>query len=158
MKNIMNTLKGMALLAWLWGVWMAIKGVTPQVQVHRGDQPLLPGEALVFQPTLAKLLGGPNEALIVQKVHEWLQHNERNDKRTHFRDGRWWTYNSYEEWQEDHFQHIAVASVKRLFRKLVKAGVLITVQHRQQKGDCRNWYTIDYVALRLMTKESQGVP
>ena len=43
---------------------------------------------LVIQPTLAKLLGSLDEAVILQQIHYWLE------KKTNIKDGRSWVYNS----------------------------------------------------------------
>ena len=105
MNTFMKTMKWAALMAWLWGIWRAVCAVqpAPAAEGHQGDKPLLlDQDVLKVQGQLAAAFG-INEAIIIQKVHEWLMYNERHDKQSHFKDGRWWTYNSYGEWQRDHF-------------------------------------------------------
>lgn len=95
---------------------------------------------LVLQPRLAFLLGGSDEAIILQQVHYWTQKN------MNIRDGYSWVYNSMKEWHKQ-FYWISESSVKRIFTKLEKKGVLITGNYNKAKFDKTKWYRIDYGAL-----------
>ena len=98
---------------------------------------------LVLQPRLAFLLGGSDEAIILQQVHYWTQKN------MNIRDGYSWVYNSMKEWHKQ-FYWISESSVKRIFTKLEKKGVLITGNYNKAKFDKTKWYRIDYAALDEM--------
>lgn len=98
---------------------------------------------LVLQPRLAFLLGGSDEAIILQQVHYWTQKN------MNIRDGFSWVYNSMKEWHKQ-FYWISESSVKRIFTKLEKLGVLITGNYNKAKFDKTKWYRIDYNALDEM--------
>lgn len=98
---------------------------------------------LVLQPRLAFLLGGSDEAIILQQVHYWTQKN------TNIKDGYSWVYNSMKEWHKQ-FYWISESSVKRIFTKLEKKGVLVTGNYNKAKFDKTKWYRIDYGALDEM--------
>lgn len=98
---------------------------------------------LVLQPRLAFLLGGSDEAIILQQVHYWTQ------KKLNIRDEHSWVYNSMKEWHKQ-FYWISESKVKRIFAKLEKAGVLITGNYNKAKFDKTKWYRIDYGALDEM--------
>jgi hypothetical protein len=124
---------------------------------HQGAKPLLPNsQSLIIQPELVCALGNPNKAAIVQKLHEWIEYNRSQNKHTHFIDGKWWAYNSYAEWQSNHFRWIKTCTVKKLFQELVAAGILYAEQQRKDRGDCRLWHAINYAALDALLKDSQG--
>lgn len=53
---------------------------------------------LVVDKHLAKILG-LNEALVLQQINYWLEINKK--KNNNFHDGRYWTYNTLKEWQEE---------------------------------------------------------
>lgn len=95
---------------------------------------------LVIQPGLAFILGGSDEAIILQQIHYWTQKN------MNIRDGYSWVYNSLKAWHKQ-FYWISESSVKRIFTKLEKMGVLITGNYNKAKFDKTKWYRIDYGAL-----------
>ncbi len=92
---------------------------------------------LVIQPTLAKLLGSLDEAVILQQIHYWLE------KKTNIKDGRSWVYNSMTDWQKQ-FPWLSLKTVKRRFKSLEDKGLLITANYNQYKFDRTKWYSIDY--------------
>lgn len=98
---------------------------------------------LVLQPRLAFLLGGSDDAIVLQQVHYWTQKN------INIRDGYSWVYNSMKEWHKQ-FYWISESSVKRIFTKLEKNGILITGNYNKAKFDKTKWYRIDYDALDEM--------
>lgn len=94
---------------------------------------------LVF-PTLAVKLG-LNESLILQQVHYWVQHNKKTNR--NFKDGEYWTFNTYDNWQEQ-FPFFSKSTVVRTIQKLVKDGLLITGNYNKMKMDKTKWYRINY--------------
>ena len=52
---------------------------------------------LVVDKHLAKILG-LNEALVLQQKNYWIEFNKKNNN--NFYDGRYWAYNTINEWQE----------------------------------------------------------
>lgn len=125
--------------------WLGIDRliVKKPAKTHTGAGLLLMGrDALWAQPDLAAALGSSDLAIIVQKIHEWISYNQAENKLSHRRAGKWWTYNSYQEWIDKHFFWLNHASMGRSVRALEKMGVLITMQGNTR--DKRKWYTLDY--------------
>ena len=113
---------------------------------------------LTVLPTLAVLVG-LNEAIALQQVHYWLTNISRDasKKETHFRDGQWWVYNTYEDWQVKNFPFWSVPTIRRAFNGLEKKGLLLSAQYGKKHGDCRKWYAIDRDAVdALMTPSDQN--
>ena len=96
-------------------------------------------EPLLVPRKLARALG-VNEAIIVQQIHYWI------DKRLHFHDGKYWTYNTYKEWGKQ-FDHLSPRAIRRYINKLEKMGILDSNQYSSNKYDHTKWYTIDYETL-----------
>lgn len=100
---------------------------------------------------LGKALGVAN-AIILGQIQNWLEYNKdnvRNSSVDHFRNGRWWTYNSYEEWA-DRIQVMDVRSIRRYLEELVEMGLVIrTSEYNQRKADNTYWYTINQKNLDL---------
>lgn len=127
-------------------------------KAHQGAELLLKNEdALTVQAKVAKALGGIEHAFIVQKLHEWMEYNKGQDSKFHHRLSRWWTFNSYEEWRDNHFPWMSVSKISRTFRDLERMGIVVSAKHLQRKGDCRKWYTLDYGVLnKTISKRNQG--
>ncbi len=93
---------------------------------------------------------GLHEAMLMQQLHYWLcnTYDRRTEDDIHFVEGRWWVWNSYDEWVEQ-FPFWSKRTIRRLFDSLREQGVVIS---RDDIGpDPRNrtlWYTIDYDRLR----------
>lgn len=103
---------------------------------------------------LAVLVGGADNALFVQQVHFWLSvYVNKNDKQ-HFRNGRWWIWNSYPQWQEQ-IPWLSVKVLRRVTSELREMGLILVM-----KGPGRGtlWYTIDYDKLKeLMYEKSDHI-
>ena len=100
-------------------------------------------------PSLAEAIG-LQEAVVLQQVHYWIQSNkESKPKETHFHEGRWWTYNSAKEWQEN-FSWWSESTVRKYLARLREKGLLLTGHHSKDKRDRTLWYTIDYDALNTL--------
>ena len=107
-------------------------------------------EPIVINPIAAEVLG-VNEAIIVQQIHYWLNINEK--AKINFHEGRYWTYNTYENWQKTNFRFLSVSTLKRIFKKLVTKGILITDNFNKAKYDRTLWVTINYEKLdELLSK------
>lgn len=81
---------------------------------------------------------GIKEAVIAQQLNYWL-----HSKSAKTINGRRWVYNSYENWQKDSFPFFTVATIRRLFEKLEKMGVIITGNYNKAGFDKTKWYSID---------------
>ena len=107
-------------------------------------------EPIVINPLSATVLG-VSEAIIVQQIHYWLNINEK--AKTNFYEGKYWTYNTYEDWQKYNFPFFSVSTLKRIFKKLVTKGVLITDNFNKKKYDRTLWVTINYEKLDELLNE-----
>ena len=54
---------------------------------------------MLMLPSLAKVLKSADKAIIVQQIHYWLQIKRKAKDTRSFKEGRWWVYNSFREWQ-----------------------------------------------------------
>lgn len=100
----------------------------------------------VFLKEVAEALGSADTATILQQIHFWLQ-NERSGE-WHF--GRKWTYNTYEEWQEQ-FPWLSVQTIGRIIRQLEKLGLVISGNFNRTWWYRRKWYTLDYKVIYYLT-------
>jgi DnaD/phage-associated family protein len=97
---------------------------------------------LVIDRKLAKLIG-LNEAIVLQQINYWIKLNEEMGKKDHFKDGMWWTYNTYSEWIEKNFPFWSESTLIRTIKKLEKLGLIITTdKYNQKKYDNTKWYTV----------------
>ena len=106
-------------------------------------------------PSLATRIG-INAAIVLQQVHYWTEHyrvveeNLPSSHQLHFKQGHWWVYNSYKEWQETNFPFWSQSTIKRAVRDLVKLGLLKTEQFDKNSYERQNWYSIDYDKLNKL--------
>jgi len=95
---------------------------------------------LIINPKLAALIG-LNEAIILQQIHYWIENNRL--KNTNFKDCFYWTYNSFESWQEQ-FPFWNVRTIRRIIDKLRQKELVIVGNYNQMKIDRTLWYRLDY--------------
>ncbi|KKN60096.1 hypothetical protein LCGC14_0535650 [marine sediment metagenome] len=95
---------------------------------------------LVIDRDLAQIVG-LHEAIIVQQIHYWLVGNE--ERTNNFRDGFYWTFNSYREWQQT-FNFWSARTIQRLILDLQQKGILVVGNFNRLKIDKTKWYRIDY--------------
>lgn len=128
---------------------------------------LLDEYPLIILPRLAVAIG-LNEAIVLQQIHYWLRSYETaegdrpEDERPHFRDGRWWVYNTVEEWQEQ-FPFWSYRTVRRALERLrapgsgegtVERGPLLiaTSAYNTAGFDRTLWYSVDYVEVERLER------
>lgn len=112
-------------------------------------------EPIVINPIAAEVLG-VNEAIIVQQIHYWLNINEK--AKINFHEGRYWTYNTYENWQKTNFRFLSVPTLKRIFKKLEDKKILIKDNFNKSKYDRTLWVSINYDKLdELMSKYEEKI-
>lgn len=105
---------------------------------------LIAERPLQVLPGLAARIG-LNEAIVLQQIHYWLDINKETEK--NFEDGCYWSYNSYEVWQERNFPFWSLSTVKRVFKNLKNKGLIRAEQRRKRDYDRRVWVTINYDAV-----------
>ncbi len=100
------------------------------------------GKALSFDVQVATVLG-LHEAIIIHQIQYWINIYETKQDANHFRDGRWWVYNTYEEWQAQ-FPFLCLRTIKYIIKKLSNYGIILkTGQYNKMGIDRTNWYSID---------------
>lgn len=95
-------------------------------------------------PTLALALGS-DKAMIVQQVRYWMAHNAKDatKRSTHFIDDRWWTYNTFEQWEET-FIWLSLRTIKSMFACLKRDGILLHGFFHHDPRNRTSWYSIDF--------------
>lgn len=96
---------------------------------------------IVIDVELAQAIG-LNEAIVVQQLNYWL-----NSKTAKIIDGKPWIYNTYQQWQTDNFPFWSVKTIKRVFSKLEKQGIVVSGNFNRAGFDKTKWYTIDFEKL-----------
>lgn len=110
---------------------------------------LINEQPLQVLPSLAQKIG-LNEAIVLQQIH-WLLNCSK-----HQFDDRAWLYNTYEQWQENHFPFWSVDTVKRTILSLEKQGLLLsTTDFNRMKVDKTKWYSIDYMVLERLSSPTE---
>ena len=98
---------------------------------------------ILVLPSLAAAIG-LNEAIVVQQIHYWLTSNEEKKKKDHYVDGRWWAYNTAEEWQKG-FPWWSVTTVRRILAGLRECGIVLARDDLNHAPFDRTlWYSLDY--------------
>lgn len=110
---------------------------------------LLDKKSLIVVNTELAVLIGLNEAIVLQQLHYWLEKNE--DENRNFRDARYWTYNTVEEWQQKDFPFLSVRTIRRVLDRLEGLGLLVTLQ--PGGSDRTKHYSIDYRELNQLLDE-----
>ena len=86
----------------------------------------------------------PREALALQQVLSWMEYNAYSGK--NFIDGRYWVFNTYEEWNK-YFPGWGEKTVRLALKGLEEKGVLVTGNYNKERRDRTKWYSIDFDAL-----------
>jgi len=116
---------------------------------------LIDGKSITLNVKLANTIG-INAALVLQQIHYWIEVNKKAGR--HFICGKYWCYNSIRKWQQENFPFWCIDTVKQVFKKLEKLGLLISAQFNKARYDHTKWYTIDYEKLYsfLMGKDKKS--
>jgi hypothetical protein len=103
---------------------------------------------IVFQPTLAKLIGLP-EAIVLQTLKYWCG-QKRCGKVV---DDERWIFNTLEQWREFSFPFWSTRTIGEVFRTLESMGLVKSKQFDLQSGKAMKYYTISQSALTILTSE-----
>jgi hypothetical protein len=115
--------------------------------------PLYPAVALAF---------GVQGAIIIQQIRYWMKNYRLaenklpSEDRLHYERGRWWVYNTYEQWQRDNFGFWSQRTIQRQINKLESIGVLLSAEFNQSSGDRTKWYTIDFDKMDILVEQAQA--
>jgi len=110
---------------------------------------LINEDPIFFLPTLAVGIG-LNEAIILQKIHGWLQCTPKEHV------GRNWIYNSYKSWKEQ-LPFLSESTIKRAVKNLIDKGIIITENFNKKSFDKTLWYSINYEKLSEIVEISDSV-
>ncbi len=110
---------------------------------------------LCFDPAIAEA-ASLNEAIVVNQMIYWLElTNERGERTAHLRDGVYWIYNTYEDWQRQ-FPFWSDSTIRRAIDKLEERGVVVsTDQYNQMPTDRTKWYRVVYDVLYSLGQNDQ---
>ena len=90
---------------------------------------------------------GLSKAIVINQLNYWLGINQKSGN--NFRDGYYWTYNTYQMWADNDFVFWSADTVKRVFTSLEKIGVVVSTSAYNKLGlDKTKWYRIDYDRLQ----------
>jgi hypothetical protein len=121
---------------------------------------LIDDKPVMVLPKLATEIG-LNEAVVLQQIHYWLETYRDANKQDHFHNGKWWVYNTKQEWQKN-FPWWSESTVWRALTKLRDNEILIaTNKYNKKNYDKTLWYTINYKKLEdieesLLSKWENG--
>jgi len=100
--------------------------------------------SLITPSFLAKAIG-LNETMVLQQLNYWLTKPGVGVER----DGYKWVYNTYEQWH-DNFPFWCTRTIRGIFRRLEKAGLVISAQFDKSRWDHTKYYRINYEALEKL--------
>ncbi len=108
---------------------------------------------MMVLPSLASRIG-IDEAIILQQIQYWVHTNQACDNQRVYREGRWWVFNTIQEWQQKQFVWLSVPTIKRILQALEQMTLVATKQfdktklsNENQKSSNRKWYTINYESI-----------
>lgn len=116
--------------------------------------------SIPLYPALAHAFG-VQCAIILQQIRYWMMtyrqaETQLSEKdRLHFHEGRWWVYNTYEQWQRDNFGFWSKRTIQRHISALETMGVLLSGEFNKSTGDRTKWYTIDFDAMDELVMAKQ---
>lgn len=122
---------------------------------------LLDEKVISLSPTLAAAIG-VNEALVLQQIHYWIDHNahDKDKAKTHYKLGKWWTWNTYEQWRSESFTFWSKRTIERVMANLEGMCLVVSQQFDSYYGNMHKWYSIDYdmYSYFLMAWSDAGKP
>jgi len=77
---------------------------------------------------------GVNAAIVWERIRWWVQYNEASGDLSHYHNGYWWSWNSYDLWTQDKeiAKHgLTKSQFQTAVRQLKGLGVLVVERHRR---------------------------
>ena len=122
-------------------------------EVYQYQSSLLIDEPpMLMLPSLAKVLKSADKAIMVQQIHYWLQIKRKANDARAFHDGRWWVFNSIQQWHNQ-FIWMSERTIRRNLDELAKMGIIIVSRFNNKAFDRTKWYTLNY---DLLDQLAQG--
>ena len=103
---------------------------------------------IVFQPSLAKLIG-LHEAIVLQTLRFWCGQKKCGK----VVDDERWIFNTAEQWREFSFPFWSARTIGEIFRTLEAMGLVKSKQFDLKAGKAMKYYTISQSALTILTSE-----
>jgi hypothetical protein len=103
---------------------------------------------IVFQPSLAKLIG-LHEAIVLQTLRFWCGQKKCGK----VVDDERWIFNTTEQWREFSFPFWSARTIGEIFRTLESMGLVKSKQFDLKAGKAMKYYTISQSALTILTSE-----
>ncbi|CCI81582.1 hypothetical protein [Lactobacillus hominis] len=104
---------------------------------------------IVVDTKIATALG-LNEAIVLQQLNYWLHSKSAKEI-----NGKYWVYNTYDNWKKDNFPFWSINTIRRAISKLKKSGIVLTGNFNKAGFDNTRWYSIDETKLNeLMSRRS----
>jgi len=97
---------------------------------------------------------GLEEAIILQQVHYWLQDKAKEADPKFFHDGRYWVYDTYDDWK-DAFPFWSLSTIRRKIGRLEKSEILLSAYYNENATIRKKWYSIDYDKLEKAIQPEQ---
>jgi len=110
---------------------------------------LINEDPVFFLPSLAVGIG-LNEAILLQKIHGWLQCTPKE----HI--GRNWIYNSYKSWHEQ-LPFMSETTIKRAIKNLIDKKIILVENFNKNSFDKTLWYSIDYEKMNEIVETIDSV-
>ena len=107
-------------------------------------------KTLIINTDLAMVLGDLNESIVLNQLNYWIEINRKADK--HFIEGRYWVYNTYNDWKTNNFPYWSEKTIQRTFTRLENKGIVVSANYNKSAIDKTKWYTIDYEVLEKLVK------
>jgi len=100
---------------------------------------------ITLYPTLACMLGNVNHALVLQQLRFLMGVAAKSKKYdSHFIDNKWWVYNTYQQWRDEHFPWLSTSAIRDAFKSLEDFEIVLSRQDIGNPFDKTKWYTIDF--------------
>lgn len=103
---------------------------------------------------------GIGPAILLHAIDDFMQIFEKAEagaaEPKHYRDGRWWVWNSYKAWEEN-IEVLDARTIERYMVWLESTGIILTSQdYNDTPYDRTKWYTIDYETLDYFLEAWHG--
>ena len=97
-----------------------------------------------FNPEIAGDIG-ERAAIILENIAYWIDKNAKNqinkEEKPSFKDGRWWTYNSVDAFQNQ-FYWLTSDQIRTSLEKLEEKDYIKTGNYNKVKYDRTKWYAL----------------
>lgn len=99
-----------------------------------------------FDVEIAKAYG-VECAIFLHDLYYWVKYNEARNQNEY--EGRYWTFNSRKAYAY-HFPYWSIDQIKRITKKLIDAGIVVTAQLNKKNYDHTIWYSLSDAGFSLM--------